>query len=102
MTWVKPDSHPKASASASATGELVAAVAGKSIAVLQVFATTDADGGTIQFTDGTDPISEVHTLAAGAVIPFSGCPWFQTASGLPLEVEITGNVAIDVVYAVLS
>lgn len=86
-------------ASASVTGELVPARFGKSIAVLQVFVTTDSDGGTIQFTDGTNPISEVHTLAAGAVVPFSGCPWFETNPGLPLEVEITGNVAVDVVYA---
>lgn len=101
MTWVKPDSHPKGHASASATGTLVAAVSGKSIAVLQVFATTDSSGGTIKFTDGTAPISEGHVLAAGAVIPFSGCPWFQAGPGLPLAVTITGNVAIDVVYALV-
>lgn len=87
--------------SADASGELVAAVPGKSIAVLQVFATTDSSGGTIQFTDGTDPVSGAHLLAAGAVIPFSGCPWFQAGQGLPLEIEITGNVAVDVVYALI-
>lgn len=101
MTWVKPDSHPKGHASASASKELVAASAGRSVAVLQVFATTDVDGGTFRFTDGAAPISEVHTLAAGAVIPFSGCPWFQAGAGLPLKVEIEGNVSIDVVYALV-
>lgn len=88
-------------AGATVTGEVVGEVAGRRIAVLQVLATTDSDGGTVTFSDGTNDISETHTFAAGAVIPFSGCPWFVTPVGSPLEVTITGNVAIDLVYALV-
>jgi hypothetical protein len=90
-------------------GEVVAAVTGKKIRVLAMWAGNySAAEATIFFESGTTTaITATMSLAAdgaaGAVLilPFSPVGWFETAAGEALTVSVAGStptVGVNIVY----
>jgi hypothetical protein len=81
----------------SATGDLVALVAGKKIRVL---ALTVLSAGTVNITfrtGGSTAISGVMPLIAntGFVLPFNPVGWFETASGAKLDLLLSASIDVD-------
>ena len=84
----------------ASTGEntLVSAVADKKIRVLSLFCIA-ADDVTIGFedSDNTDLTGSAIPLTAnsGFVLPFNPVGWFETGVNKDLDVELSGDIALD-------
>ena len=94
---------------AAAVGDrsAVAAVSGKKIAVHGYVIMTDATGGTFRWESvaGGTALSGVFILPAGKelVLPFSEVPWFKTASGVALSMEVgAGDIDGHLIYSEVS
>lgn len=83
-------------ASASGANELVAAVTGKRIVLLQ-FACVSNGTVNIKFQSGTTDLSKLFYLVAnvGFVLPMSSTHgWVTTAAGSALNLNLSGAVAV--------
>ena len=78
------------------TTQLVAAVTGQRIKVVNYVVVMSA-GGTLKFVDGAGDLTGAMALAANGGVSASGeasCPWFQTGVGSALSVTTTGGAAM--------
>ena len=93
------------SASSSGDNTLVAAVSGKVIKVLQVALMSN---GTVNVkfqsgASGTDLTGLFYLIAnTGFVINFSPSGWFKTASGVLLNLNLSGAVAVGGVLSYIE
>jgi hypothetical protein len=93
--------HAAISGATSGDNTLVAAVAGKKIKVIGLFLVT-AGAVTVRFESGAGgtALTGVMSMAANGVltIPMTmdiNCPWFQTADGALLNMELGGAVQVS-------
>ena len=94
-------------AAASGDREAVAAVSGAIINVHGYVIKTDGTGGAFRWESaaGGTALSGVFIMAAGAnlVIPFSEVPWFKTAAGAALSMEVgAGTIDGHLIYSEVS
>lgn len=83
----------------SGDNELVAAVSGKKIRVLSVFAVA-ANTVTVRFESGAGGTALTGQMVLtnpsdGFVLPFNPGGWFETAAGAALNLELSGAVSVD-------
>lgn len=84
---------------------LVAAVTGKKIRVLAMFAVMTGTAVTLRFESGTGGTALTGQMqpsqGGGFVLPFNPVGWFETASGELLNLELGGAQSVDgvLVYA---
>jgi hypothetical protein len=82
----------------SGDNTVVAAVAGKKIRVLSLYYMA-AGTVTVRFESGASGTALTgvveHTAQTGAVLPFNEDGWFETAAGVLLNIELSGNISID-------
>jgi hypothetical protein len=93
------ETEPKfAAIQLSATGAVVAAVAGKRIRVLAAFQSASAAVNTKWQSASTDLTGLTYfvadTLLGPQVLPFNPAGWFQTAKGEALNLNLSGSVAV--------
>lgn len=83
----------------SGNNTLVAAVTGKRIRVLALFAVMTGTAVTIRFesaADGTALTGQMQpTQGGGFVLPYNPIGWFETLSGQLLNMELSGAQSVD-------
>ena len=83
---------------ASGDNSIVAAVSGKKIRVLALFLVA-AGGVTVRFesgASGTALTGQMNLVAnTGFVLPFNPLGWFETGTGVLLNLELSGAVSVD-------
>ena len=83
---------------ASGDNSIVAAVSGKKIRVLALFLVA-AGAVTVRFESGASgtALTGQSNLVAntGLVLPFNPVGWFETATGVLLNLELSGAVSVD-------
>src|SRR5215472_115946 len=84
----------------SASGSIVAGVAGQTIRVYRLFMSVNTVTNTVQFTDGTTNFTGVMTLAQGTPLNlnFDGTPWFTCAVGNGFSVVLAGGQTSGALY----
>lgn len=86
----------------SGDNELVAAVAGKKIRVLAMFAVMTGTAVTIRFESGAGGTALTGQMqpsqGGGFVLPFNPIGWFETAAGQALNMELGGAQSVDGVF----
>lgn len=92
-------------AATSGDNTLVAAVTGKKIRVLAMFAVMTGTAVTIRFESGAGGTALTGQMTpsqgGGFVLPYNPLGWFETASGELLNLELGGAQSVDgvLVYA---
>lgn len=91
--------HAKIDAASSGNNTLVAAVTGKKIRVLALFATMTGTAVTIRFEDGADGTALTGQMGPTAgqtiVLPFNPVGWFETSAATLLNMELGGSQSVD-------
>lgn len=86
-------------AATSGDNTLVAAVTGKKIRVLAVFAVMTGTAITIRFESGAGGTALTGQMqpsqGGGFVLPFNPVGWFETAAGELLNLELGGAQSVD-------
>jgi hypothetical protein len=93
-------------ATGTTDGSVVAAVTGKKIRVLAVYAKNGATATSITFNSGSTAISAVFTNGANGdvLLPYAPVGWFETTSGAALTATTSGagaSHAVQVVYTLV-
>jgi len=86
-------------AASSGDNTLVAAVSGKKIRVLALFATMTGTAVTIRFEDGAGGTALTGQMGPTAgqtiVLPFNPVGWFETSAATLLNMELGGAQSVD-------
>ena len=86
-------------AASSGNNTLVAAVSGKKIRVLALFATMTGSAVTIRFEDGADGTALTGQMGPTSgqtiVLPFNPVGWFETSAATLLNMELSGAQSVD-------
>jgi hypothetical protein len=86
-------------AATSGNNTLVAAVSGKKIRVLALFATMTGSAVTIRFEDGADGTALTGQMGPTSgqtiVLPFNPVGWFETSAATLLNMELSGAQSVD-------
>ena len=86
-------------AASSGDNTLVAAVSGKKIRVLALFATMTGTAVTIRFEDGAGGTALTGQMGPTAgqtiVLPFNPVGWFETSAAALLNMELGGAQSVD-------
>ena len=86
-------------AATSGNNTLVAAVSGKKIRVLALFATMTGSAVTIRFEDGAGGTALTGQMGPTAgqtiVLPFNPVGWFETSAATLLNLELSGAQSVD-------
>jgi len=89
----------KIDAASSGDNTLVAAVTGKKIRVLALFATMTGTAVTIRFEDGAGGTALTGQMGPTAgqtiVLPFNPVGWFETSAATLLNMELGGAQSVD-------
>jgi hypothetical protein len=91
--------YAKIVASASGATEIVAAVgSGDTARKIRVVALSLMANGTVnaKFQSAATDLSGLDYLVGngGKVLPYNECGWFETAPGEPLNINLSGSVAV--------
>jgi len=86
-------------AATSGNNTLVAAVSGKKIRVLALFATMTGSAVTIRFEDGAGGTALTGQMGPTSgqtiVLPFNPVGWFETSAATLLNMELSGAQSVD-------
>jgi hypothetical protein len=86
-------------AATSGNNTLVAAVTGKKIRVLALFATMTGTAVTIRFEDGAGGTALTGQMGPTSgqtiVLPFNPVGWFETSAATLLNMELSGAQSVD-------